>query len=489
VTSSATELPPGVGVGVVQVAGLEPLLEPGVGLVDVVEIEPETLWRGPPELFAAERLFADVERHVGAWKGPRLVHSVGFGVGGSARPAPAFLNALAATARGLLSPWVSAHLSVTHVDRDGTRMGAGFMLPPLQTRDGVGTAARNLHAFAAAMPVPIAIENGVTYLAPRRGELPDGEFLAAVLEAADCGLVLDLHNLWANECNGREAAREVVRSLPLDRVWEIHLAGGFTLAGYWLDAHSGAVPEPVLELAAEVVPRCPNLRAIVFEIFPSFVPDFGVDAVAEQLVALRALRDRHARRIAAADPATPRTPAPRPPEPDSGEAPIAVRDWDTALTRLAIRDEPSSALERELCTDRSVALVRWMAWRFRASAIVATLPALTRLLLLTDGAARLESLLGGYFADHPPDGYASLEAIGFLDWLTGACDLPNLDAVIAYEEGRLRAALRGLPTLVRFDRDPRPLFEALAMNRLPAELPRGYFELLLHPDPGREAAF
>lgn len=474
-----TELSPGVGVGVVHVPGLEPLFEPGVDLVDVVEIEPETLWRGPAEMFTPHQLLVDVERHAGDWKGPRLVHSVGFGMGGSARPTAAFLNALAATVRGVQTPWVSAHLAVTHADRDGERVGAGFMLPPLQTRDGVAAAARNLRRLAASMPVPVAIENGVNYLAPRRGELTDGAFLASVLEAADCGLVLDLHNLWTNECNGRESAREVVRSVPLDRVWEIHVAGGFNLAGYRLDAHSGAVPDPVMELAAEVVSRCRNLRAIVFEIFPSFVPGFGVAAVAEQLAALRELRDLHASRTTAA-PALARLPAPCPRSADP-QPEIAVHDWDAALVRLAGRGDPASPLEQALCTDRSLALVRWMVWRFRASAIVATLPALTRLVLLTDGPARLQSLLSAYFADHPPSGCASLDSLGFLAWLPGACDLPHLDAVIAYEDGRLCATLEERPILVRFDRDPRPLLEALSLNRLPGQPESGCFDLEVYP--------
>ena len=64
---------------------------------------------------------------------------------------------------------------------------------------------------------------------------------AAVAECADCGILLDLHNLFANGVNGRQSVEEFIAQLPLERVWEIHVAGGVELDGYWLDAHSGGV--------------------------------------------------------------------------------------------------------------------------------------------------------------------------------------------------------------------------------------------------------
>jgi uncharacterized protein len=60
--------------------------------------------------------------------------------------------------------------------------------------------------------VPLAVETGVNYLRPRRDELPDGEFMAALAEDADCGILLDLHNVYCNERNGR--ARRSRNSSP-----------------------------------------------------------------------------------------------------------------------------------------------------------------------------------------------------------------------------------------------------------------------------------
>jgi len=88
---------------------------------------------------------------------------------------------------------------------------------------------------APHLPVPFAVETGVNYLQPCAGEMSDGAFVAAVAEAADCGIVLDLHNLWANETERPPAGGAVLAELPLERIWEVHLAGGSEFQGYWLD--------------------------------------------------------------------------------------------------------------------------------------------------------------------------------------------------------------------------------------------------------------
>ena len=108
-------------------------------------------------------------------------------------------------------------------------------------------------------------------------------------EGADCGILLDLHNVYTNAINGRQPVDEFIAQLPLERVWEVHLAGGFWMDGYWLDAHSGPMPMPLVRHARDVVSRLPRLGAIIFEIYPSFVESTGVDEICRQLELLREL--------------------------------------------------------------------------------------------------------------------------------------------------------------------------------------------------------
>src|SRR3546814_3270109 len=101
--------------------------------------------------------------------------------------------------------------------------------------------------------------------------MTDGEFIAEIAERADCGILLDMHNLWCNQLNGRQPVDDVLATLPLERVWEIHLAGGDAVAGYWLDAHSGLVPDPLMELCRTWFPRLPNLKAVIIVNIPDYL--------------------------------------------------------------------------------------------------------------------------------------------------------------------------------------------------------------------------
>src|SRR3546814_8923696 len=89
----------------------------------------------------------------------------------------------------------------------------------------------------------------------------------------------------------RQPVDDVLATLPLERVWEIHLAGGDAVDGYWLDAHSGLVPDPLMELCRTWFPLLPNLKAVIFGIIPDYLAskDMGLDVLLAQLEAIREL--------------------------------------------------------------------------------------------------------------------------------------------------------------------------------------------------------
>ena len=162
------------------------------------------------------------------------MHSVGCPVAGLDNGLNEQRMALAESIRLLDPPWVSEHLSFDRYCDDGRQVHAGFLLPSIQSEESVALAARNLRRLQHLADRPILFETGVNYLRPWPGEMADGEFFAAVAQRADCGILLDLHNLFANERNGRQSMCDVLDTLPLDRVIEVHLAGGEWLDGYWL---------------------------------------------------------------------------------------------------------------------------------------------------------------------------------------------------------------------------------------------------------------
>jgi len=472
---------PELGVGIVYVPGLEPLLESGPSCVDVIEIEPQVFWHFKngsrnPYLFPREVL-----SHLQALPQPKIVHSVGFGVGGTQHPPVAVAESLARAVRALNAPWVSEHLSFTHFDHGGTNVHTGFMLPALQTAEGAATAARTIRDFAARLPVPFAVETAVNYLEPRSGDMPDGEFAALVVEEADCGILLDLHNVWANEHNGRQSVAEFLAAIPLDRVWEIHLAGGFEFEGYWLDAHSGSIPAPVLEWAEQLIPALPNLKAVIYEIFPTFVPLFGLDNIEKQLERMASIWSRRTSQTRSKP--VNRDVAPSglgDVTPRQGEA--AAGDWERDLGEVVVDGRGNGPLAQELIRDKGVGLIRKMIWKFRASAIVKSLGMLTQLIRLHCGEEFLEELLSGHFDETAPQAFDSEEAKRFIQYLRRQdLKVPYLSEIIQYEECAMLAVMEGKPQYMRFGCDPRLLLKHLAEGHVPEHLEAGNYELELTP--------
>ncbi|HEU4435745.1 MAG TPA: DUF692 family protein, partial [Pyrinomonadaceae bacterium] len=105
----------------------------------------------------------------------------------------------------------------------------------------------------------------------------------AFVEKSGCYLLLDLHNLYCNAVNHHFDARDVINTLPLDRVIELHVAGGSWRDGFWMDAHDGRVPEPVWELLEYVLPIAPNVAGVVFELLEDYAVRLGVPAIENEL--------------------------------------------------------------------------------------------------------------------------------------------------------------------------------------------------------------
>lgn len=233
---------------------LRPLLD--ADAIEVFEVAPETVWR-PGDLalndFAPE--FLDI-----AAGRPFVAHGVGLSLATS-QPGPRWDRWRAAIER------TQAYFHFEHyTDHSGGHvLGEQDLVLPLPVPLTTTLGARmqdNLRALAEISPV-VGVENSALYFA-----LDDPLAEPAWLGAHAPNLLLDLHNLWVNAENlGFEPEAWLAR-LPLDRVLEIHVAGGQRDpmgSRIRLDSHDAPVPDPVWRLLQAVLPRCPNVRLVTLE--------------------------------------------------------------------------------------------------------------------------------------------------------------------------------------------------------------------------------
>jgi uncharacterized protein len=447
---------PDLGVGIIHLPGLEPLVEAAQDLLDVVEIEPQTSWYRSTRGY---RERADALARVEELPYPALVHGVGFPVGGTHPPDPAAVALFAGTVARLSAPWCSEHLSFNRFTDGEREHGTLFLLPPVQTPAAVAVAAANIRRMQQAVGVPFAFETGVNYLRPQPGELTDGAFFAAVAEAADCGILLDLHNLWCNERNGRQPVLEVLAELPLERVWEVHLAGGQELDGFWLDAHSGPVPDDLMALAGTVLPTLPNVHAVIFEMGGPHLTPGSLPRLVDQLELIRGLWDSRGRSSAAPGPVA------RAPHPPTGLP--APADWETALGR-AVTGAPGPS------ADPGIGVIRRIVQQARAGMVTEGLPRSVRLVLLAAGEARLQALLADFWSSASPEQFAGREAAAFgRHLLERAGDIPYLADTVSLELALLRAQEEDAAQEILLTADPARLLAALGAGTLPTPGPAG----------------
>jgi len=455
-----------LGVGLVYTAALTPLFESGDAAV--LELEPQTLWTkvGASSGFTY-RLNEPLFESIAALPAWTLMHGVGQPVGGSVDDPVDYLPLLRRMCDRLEPAWVSEHMSFNRIDDNGRVAECGFLMPPLQTASSVRVASANVRRYGQGLGRPVAFETGVNYFRPSRDELSEGAFFRGIAERANCGILLDLHNLWCNERNGRQSVLEAVDELPLDRVWEMHFAGGSLLDGFWLDAHSQGIDPELLDLAAQVVPRLTNIGALIFEILPDHVGGIGLDGVGRQLESLRQLWDmRPPRSIQVSRPSNAHFQQP------AASDIAAVRAREVALMNGINIDEGSGD---PLDGEPAYRLMRTLVRDFRSAALARGLRCTITALLAGLGVTPTAQLLHEYFKSVSPDPYAAVESHHFVRFLVSRphilASVPYLHEIVSFEGALLAATLFGETTEVQWTADPTLLLDQLQAGRLPSKLP------------------
>lgn len=464
---------PEQGVGVTYSSGLEPLIKDNPTLFHVLEVEPQTFWLETRNAGKPYRVLDNLFESIAALPGKKLVHSVGAPVGGSVAPDGGQFELLRQAISILSAAYASEHLSFNSTHGFNT----GFFLPPRQTPQGVEKAVASIAKLRDAIQVPLAVETGVNYFRRRSDEMPDGDFFASIAEKADCGILLDLHNLYANEINGRQSVEQFLSAIPLDRVWEVHLAGGMVRDGYYLDSHSGAVEDKLFGISKDIIARLPNLKTIIFEIFPSFLPLTGLGLVKTEVQRLHELWTVRGTVNVASSGRQSLTVA-------TTAGPDALpEEWELAVGQLAVGASGDSLLFGELAKDPAVPVVQKLIEEFRGSMLVGVLPLSCRLMILTLTEGVFMAVLKDFWAKRTPRQFASSEAVEFAGYLQQLnLKVPSLAKVLEFEIAVINTLADDVARVVTFDFNPFPLLESLAEGRLPQrESELGNYEIEITP--------
>src|SRR6202023_3395056 len=149
------------------------------------------------------------------------------------------------------TPWLSDHLCWGSVDGRYTH----DLLPMPYTLEAARVTAQKVREVRDFLEIPIAVENVSSYAEFHVSEMTEWEFLSEVVEQADCGILLDVNNIYVSSRNHNFDPFEYLNSVPAERVAQIHIAGHSKFTKYILDTHDHPVIDPVWKLYEQAIGR------------------------------------------------------------------------------------------------------------------------------------------------------------------------------------------------------------------------------------------
>lgn len=305
VTSLSEPAPPALdaaeaalGVGLLYNNALPDFIREHVDAVDYVSLIPDMSWMDHGPHAAPRYEVFDEWRETLSWiaaRRPLVSHNIGLSIGSVGRLDEGYLRQLARYRELYDFRWHSDHLAFFQVSGgagEGGEQSAGLAIPVPYDEEVLDLVAGRVARIREALDIPFLVENNVYFVDLPEQEMSEPEFLNRLCERAGCGLLLDLHNLYANARNHGFDPAEFLSRLDLSHVVEMHVAGGDEFAGMYTDSHAGRVPEPVWELLDGAAAAAPNLRGITFEFNASYYPLMGESGVLAELRRVRAAWDR-----------------------------------------------------------------------------------------------------------------------------------------------------------------------------------------------------
>ena len=290
-----TRLKP-LGIGLGYQAQLRDYIRTRRDRFDFLEVVPDILWTDLGR--GARPRYRDIAQDVAfigevARTKPVIPHSIGLSIGSAHRYEREHVEQMARWFERLPFPWHSDHLAFHLTEGSPQEINLNLTMPVTFDRETLDLVTRRILDVQRRIAAPFLIENNVAYFEYPESTFDEPGFLNALTAATGCGLLLDLHNLHTNARNLGVDPRPSSIASTSTSVVEIHVAGGLEFDGFYLDAHSGASPEPVWTLLEEVLPRCPNLCGVVFELFGSWFDELGAEGLDRQLGRMRDLWARH----------------------------------------------------------------------------------------------------------------------------------------------------------------------------------------------------
>jgi len=175
---------------------------------------------------------------------PVVMHGVSLSIGSTDPLNFDYLRRLKALANDIKPLWISDHVCWTGVAGRNTH----DLLPMPLTETSLKHVVERVRQVQDFLERPFVLENPSTYVGFTGSTLSEWEFISRMAEDANCGLLLDVNNVYVSSRNHDFDPEEFIRSVPHERIVQFHLAGHTDCQTHLIDTHDNHVVDPVWKL-------------------------------------------------------------------------------------------------------------------------------------------------------------------------------------------------------------------------------------------------
>lgn len=190
---------------------------------------------------------------------PIVMHGVSMSIGSTDSLDFDYLAKIKKLAERIEPAWISDHLCWTGV--------GGFnmhdLLPLPYTEEALKHIVARVKQVQDFLGCQILLENVSSYITYADSQLNEWDFLKAVVEQADCLILLDINNVYVSAFNHNFDPKDYLNGIPINRVRQFHLAGHENYGKHIIDTHNQPVIDPVWNLYAEAVQRFGQVSTMI----------------------------------------------------------------------------------------------------------------------------------------------------------------------------------------------------------------------------------
>lgn len=197
---------------------------------------------------------------------PIIPHGLNLSIGGTDPFDKTFLKEIKNFFNLIHPPWFSDHLCFNYVEKTYIH----DLIPLPYNKKVVKNVVNRIKKLQDYFELPFLVENPSYYMVLDK-EMKEEDFISEIIEKADCGLLLDINNVYVNSKNHKYDPIKFLENIPLERTVQVHIAGHLNKGKIIIDTHGENIINDVYNLLRELLKRC-SPKAILLERDYNFPP-------------------------------------------------------------------------------------------------------------------------------------------------------------------------------------------------------------------------